>query len=82
LGDDMNDRVAIRVAEAADVPAVLRIYSQPAVDAGAALSNEAAQSNCYKLTLSAAGHRANAHQFYESRGFERHGYNFRVTLDA
>ena len=149
----MDDPVTIRVAEVSDVSAVLRIYSQPALDAGEALSSEAAatllkrfssypnyslyvacvggevvgtfallvmdnlghlgrpsaivedvavepryqghgiggqmmrfamrkaaESGCYKLTLSAASHRANAHRFYESLGFERHGYSFVVPL--
>ena len=149
----MDDPVTIRVAEVADVSAVLRIYSQPALDAGEVLSSEAAAAllerfssypnyslyvacvdgevvgtfallvmdnlghlgrrsaivedvavepryqgrgiggqmmrfamrkaaefDCYKLTLSAAGHRADAHRFYESLGFERHGYSFMVPL--
>jgi GNAT superfamily N-acetyltransferase len=145
----MDEPATIRVAEASDVPAVLRIYSQPAVDAGEVLSKEAAAAllerfsrypsyslyvacvegevvgtfalmvmdnlghlgkpsaivedvavepryqrrgiggqmmrfamqkaaelGCYKLTLSAAKHRVNAHKFYESLGFEQHGYSF------
>ena len=42
LGGCMDDPVTIRVAEVADVSAVLRIYSQPALDAGEVLSSEAA----------------------------------------
>ena len=145
--------ITIRVAEDRDVPGVLRLYSQPALDAGNVLSvgdatsilgrfksypnynlyvacsgqeivgtfallvmdnlghlgkpsaivedvavdplhqrrgigsrmmrfamRKAAAFGCYKLTLSAAGHRANAHRFYESLGFERHGYSFVVPL--
>ncbi len=149
----MEDPATIRVAEVADVSAVLRIYSQPALDADEVLSSEAAAAllerfssypnyslyvacvagevvgtfallvmdnlghlgrpsaivedvavepryqgrgiggqmmqfamrkaaefGCYKLTLSAASHRGNAHRFYESLGFERHGYSFVVPL--
>lgn len=35
---------------------------------------------CYKVALSSNLKRANAHAFYESLGFERHGYSFRVDL--
>ncbi|MGH8195614.1 MAG: GNAT family N-acetyltransferase [Woeseiaceae bacterium] len=44
--------------------------------------DKAKESGCYKLTLSAASQRGNAHKFYESLGFERHGYSFRISLDA
>ena len=33
---------------------------------------------CYKLALSSNAKRERAHAFYESLGFERHGYSFRV----
>lgn len=33
---------------------------------------------CYKLSLSSNQVRKDAHAFYESIGFERHGYSFRV----
>ena len=35
---------------------------------------------CYKLMLSSNAKRACAHAFYESLGFERHGFSFRVDL--
>lgn len=38
----------------------------------------AAQSGCYKLTLSSNLKRDKAHAFYDSLGFERHGYSFRI----
>lgn len=38
----------------------------------------AGQKGCYKATLSSNFRRARAHAFYESLGFERHGYSFRV----
>lgn len=34
------------------------------------------QAGCYKLALSSNLRRGNAHRFYESLGFERHGYSF------
>jgi GNAT superfamily N-acetyltransferase len=35
---------------------------------------------CYKLTLASNAKRKRAHAFYESLGFERHGFSFRVGL--
>jgi GNAT superfamily N-acetyltransferase len=35
---------------------------------------------CYKLVLSSNAKREHAHAFYESLGFERHGFSFRVDL--
>ena len=35
---------------------------------------------CYKLALSSNVKRHRAHQFYESLGFEKHGYSFKITL--
>jgi GNAT superfamily N-acetyltransferase len=34
---------------------------------------------CYKAVLSSNLKRERAHAFYESLGFERHGYSFRIT---
>ncbi len=36
---------------------------------------------CYKLALSSNGRREIAHRFYESLGFQRHGYSFIVELN-
>ena len=36
---------------------------------------------CYKLSLSSNLKRERAHAFYESLGFERHGYSFRVLFE-
>jgi GNAT superfamily N-acetyltransferase len=36
------------------------------------------QAGCYKLALSSNSRREAAHRFYESLGFERHGYSFAV----
>jgi GNAT superfamily N-acetyltransferase len=38
----------------------------------------AAEKGCYKVTLSSNLKRERAHAFYESLGFERYGYCFRV----
>jgi len=35
---------------------------------------------CYKLALSSNMKRERAHAFYESLGFERHGYSFAISL--
>jgi ribosomal protein S18 acetylase RimI-like enzyme len=41
----------------------------------------AREKHCYKLVLSSNAKRTRAHAFYESLGFERHGFSFRVALD-
>jgi GNAT superfamily N-acetyltransferase len=38
----------------------------------------AAEKGCYKAMLSSNLKRERAHAFYESMGFERHGFSFRV----
>jgi len=35
-------------------------------------------AGCYKLTLSSGLPREGAHRFYDSLGFERHGYSFQI----
>jgi ribosomal protein S18 acetylase RimI-like enzyme len=42
---------------------------------------EARRKGCYKIALSANQKRERAHAFYESLGFERHGYSFLMTLE-
>lgn len=53
---------------------------------GAAMTEAALEicreHKCYKLTLSASLKRDAAHRFYESMGFERHGYSFLIRLDG
>lgn len=39
------------------------------------------QAGCYKLALSSNQGRTGAHAFYDSLGFERHGYSFMVDLN-
>lgn len=41
---------------------------------------ECRKAGCYKLALSSNVKRGPAHRFYESLGFERHGYSFAVFL--
>ena len=41
----------------------------------------ATEKHCYKIVLSSNARRERAHSFYESLGFERHGFSFRVMLD-
>ncbi len=43
---------------------------------------QARTAGCYKLALSSNKRRENAHAFYESLGFERHGYSFVVDLQT
>ncbi|GGG94726.1 GNAT family N-acetyltransferase [Silvibacterium dinghuense] len=38
------------------------------------------ESSCYKLTLSSNLKRLDAHRFYDSLGFTRHGYSFQMEL--
>lgn len=40
------------------------------------------EAGCYKLALSSNVKRENAHAFYQSLGFERHGYSFVVDPSA
>jgi N-acetylglutamate synthase-like GNAT family acetyltransferase len=39
------------------------------------------EASCYKLVLSSSIKRERAHQFYESLGFEKYGYSFRVKTE-
>jgi GNAT superfamily N-acetyltransferase len=38
------------------------------------------EKDCYKAVLSSNLKRERSHAFYESLGFERHGYSYRVLL--
>lgn len=40
----------------------------------------AKEAKCYKLVLSCSINRDRAHKFYESLGFEKHGYSFLVKF--
>ena len=39
------------------------------------------EKGCYKAALSSNLRRERAHAFYESLGFERHGYSYRMLFD-
>jgi len=38
------------------------------------------EKGCYKLALNSNRNRKDAHRFYESLGFEMHGYSFSITF--
>lgn len=40
----------------------------------------ARQAGCYKLVLSSNQKRERAHAFYESLGFQRHGFSFHIEI--
>lgn len=42
--------------------------------------DQARQGGCYKLVLSSNQKRERAHAFYESLGFQRHGFSFVIGL--
>ena len=42
---------------------------------------QAREAGCYKLALSTNAKREDAHRFYESLGYKRHGYSYLVELD-
>ncbi len=44
--------------------------------------DKARDKGCYKLVLSSNAKRERAHAFYDSLGFERHGYSFRVVFEG
>lgn len=44
--------------------------------------NIARKRGCYKLMLSSNLRREQAHRFYESLGFEQHGWSYSIDLDA
>ena len=41
---------------------------------------QAKEKGCYKMSLSSNLRREQAHQFYESLGFEKHGFSFLMKL--
>jgi GNAT superfamily N-acetyltransferase len=42
---------------------------------------ECRAAGCYKMTLSSGLPREGAHRFYDSLGFERHGYSFLMRVE-
>lgn len=43
--------------------------------------NECRNAGCYKMILSSNLRRLGAHRFYESLGFEKHGYSFVIRME-
>lgn len=41
---------------------------------------KAKEKGCYKMILSSNQNRTAAHRFYESLGFEKHGFSFKIDL--
>jgi GNAT superfamily N-acetyltransferase len=70
--------VEMRDALEEDLPAVLP--SRQGQSIGRAMMEHAReacrQAGCYKLALSSNLRREDAHRFYDSLGFERHGFSF------
>jgi GNAT superfamily N-acetyltransferase len=62
--------------------AVAKMYRGEGI--GRAMMQHALQlakdARCYKLALSSNLNREDAHAFYETLGFEKHGYSFRVEI--
>lgn len=76
------DNLAKRGAKAGVVEDVAVLPEHQRKGVGQAMMTHAREqcrlAGCYKLTLSSGLPRAGAHQFYESLGFERHGYSFLI----
>jgi GNAT superfamily N-acetyltransferase len=39
------------------------------------------KAGCYKMVLSSNTRRTSAHRFYQSLGFQKHGYSFRIDIE-
>ena len=78
------DNLAKRGAKAGVVEDVAVLPSFQGKGVGRAMMDHArAQCRaacCYKMTLSSGLPREGAHRFYDSLGFERHGYSFLTRL--
>lgn len=44
--------------------------------------DESKKAGCYKMVLSSNMRRDRAHHFYESLGFEKYGFGFRITFET
>lgn len=80
----IHDNLAKRGAPAAVVVDVAVAPSQQGQGIGRAMMEHAREqcraAGCYKMTLSSGLPREGAHRFYDSLGFERHGYSFLMRL--
>jgi GNAT superfamily N-acetyltransferase len=76
------DNLAKRGAKAGVVEDVAVFPAQQHKGIGQAMMAHAREecraAGCYKLTLSSGLPREGAHRFYDSLGFERHGYSFLI----
>ena len=76
------DNLAKRGAKAGVVEDVAVLPEHQRKGIGQAMMEHAREqcraAGCYKLTLSSGLPRKGAHRFYESLGFERHGYSFLI----
>lgn len=78
------DNLAHRGEPSAIVEDVVIRKDVQGIGAGKAMMNFAMEKSrekgCYKMVLSSHLRRENAHMFYESLGFKKHGYSFVVDL--
>jgi GNAT superfamily N-acetyltransferase len=78
------DGLAKRGARAGVVESVAVLPAHQGQGIGRAMMTHALEqcraAGCYKLTLSSNLKREAAHRFYDSLGFERHGYSFLMPL--
>jgi len=78
------DSLAKRGARAGVVENVAVLPAHQGAGIGRAMMQhalgECRAAGCYKMTLSSNLKREGAHHFYDSLGFERHGYSFLMKL--
>jgi GNAT superfamily N-acetyltransferase len=76
------DKLAKRGAQSGVVEDVAVLPAYQGKGVGRAMMTHAREqcrlARCYKLTLSSNLSRESAHRFYDSLGFERHGYSFLI----
>lgn len=76
------DNLAKRGAKCGVVEDVAVMPERQGKGVGRAMMDHAREqcrlAGCYKLTLSSGLPREGAHRFYDSLGFERHGYSFLI----
>jgi GNAT superfamily N-acetyltransferase len=76
------DNLAKRGAKCGVVEDVAVMPEQQGKGIGRSMMDHAREqcrlAGCYKLTLSSGLPREGAHRFYDSLGFERHGYSFLI----
>jgi len=77
------DNIAKRGAKSAVAESVAVLPAHQGAGVGRAMMEHARElcraAGCYKMALSSNLNREGAHRFYESLGFERHGYSFRIA---